>query len=54
MHCGLSPLAAPSDRAVVDVYPKQCALRVNAADPAVMGATLVDGGANPRSGERRP
>jgi glutaminase len=38
--------------AVVDVYTKQCALRVNATDLAVMGATLADGGVNPRSGER--
>lgn len=38
--------------AVVDVYTKQCALRVNAADLAVMGATLADGGVNPVTGER--
>jgi glutaminase len=33
--------------AVVDVYTRQCALRVTAADLAVMGATLADGGVNP-------
>jgi glutaminase len=38
--------------AVVDVYTKQCALRVNATDLAVMGATLADGGVNPRTGEQ--
>lgn len=37
---------------VVDVYTKQCALRVSAHDLAVMGATLADGGVNPVSGER--
>lgn len=37
---------------VVDVYTKQCALRVNAHDLAVMGATLADGGVNPVTGER--
>lgn len=38
--------------AVVDVYTKQCALRVSATDLAIMGATLADGGVNPRTGER--
>jgi glutaminase len=38
--------------AVVDIYTKQCALRVSAKDLAVMGATLADGGVNPRTGER--
>ena len=38
--------------AVVDVYTRQCALRVDARDLAVMGATLADGGVNPRTGER--
>lgn len=38
--------------AVVDVYTKQCALRVNVTDLAVMGATLADGGVNPRTGEQ--
>lgn len=37
---------------VVDVYTKQCALRVSAHDLAVMGATLADGGVNPVTGER--
>ncbi|MBD5784724.1 glutaminase A [Cellulosimicrobium terreum] len=37
---------------VVDVYTRQCALRVNAHDLAVMGATLADGGVNPVTGER--
>jgi len=37
---------------VVDVYTRQCALRVSARDLAVMGATLADGGVNPLTGER--
>ncbi len=37
---------------VVDVYTRQCALRVSARDLAVMGATLADGGVNPVTGER--
>ncbi|RUQ84752.1 glutaminase [Labedella gwakjiensis] len=32
---------------IVDVYTKQCSLRVTARDLAVMGATLADGGVNP-------
>jgi len=35
---------------VVDVYTKQCALRVTAIDLAIMGATLADGGVNPLTG----
>ncbi|TGD88415.1 glutaminase A [Mycolicibacterium sp. CH28] len=38
--------------AVVDVYTRQCALRVTAVDLAVMAATLADGGVNPVSGQR--
>jgi glutaminase len=34
-----------------DIYTKQCSLRVNARDLAVMGATLADGGVNPVTGE---
>ena len=37
---------------VVDVYTKQCALRVTAKDLAIMGATLADGGVNPITGDR--
>ncbi|MGB3483513.1 MAG: glutaminase A [Mycobacterium sp.] len=37
---------------VVDMYTRQCALRVTAADLAVMGATLADGGVNPVTGRR--
>ncbi|WP_028708640.1 glutaminase A [Propionicicella superfundia] len=37
---------------VVDVYTRQCALRVSARDLAVMGATLADGGVNPVTGQR--
>lgn len=37
---------------VVDVYTRQCALRVTARDLAVMGATLADGGVNPVTGQR--
>jgi glutaminase len=36
----------------VDLYTRQCALRVTARDLAVMGATLADGGVNPVTGER--
>lgn len=36
----------------VDVYTRQCSLLVTAQDLAVMGATLADGGVNPRTGER--
>lgn len=36
----------------VEVYTRQCALRVSARDLAVMGATLADGGVNPVTGER--
>nr|WP_221333765.1 glutaminase A [Nocardia transvalensis] len=35
---------------VVDVYTRQCSLRVSARDLAVMGATLADGGVNPVTG----
>lgn len=35
-----------------DVYTRQCSLRVDAHDLAVMGATLADGGVNPVTGER--
>ncbi|OBK73978.1 glutaminase A [Mycobacterium sp. 1274761.0] len=38
--------------AVLDVYTRQCALRVTARDLAVMGATLADGGVNPVTGRR--
>lgn len=37
---------------VVDVYTRQCSLRVDARDLAIMGATLADGGVNPMTGER--
>jgi len=37
---------------VVDVYTRQCALRVTAVDLAVMGATLADGGVNPVTGRQ--
>lgn len=36
----------------VDVYTKQCALKVSAYDLAVMGATIADGGVNPITGEQ--
>ncbi len=32
-----------------ELYTRQCALRVNAVDLAMMGATLADGGAQPRT-----
>jgi glutaminase len=37
---------------VVDVYTKQCSLRVSARDLAIMGATLADGGVNPVTKQR--
>lgn len=43
---------AADPAAVVDVYTRQCALRVTARDLAVMGATLADGGVNPVTGVR--
>jgi glutaminase len=36
----------------IDLYRRQCMLRVTARDLAVMGATLADGGVNPLTGER--
>ena len=36
----------------IDLYTRQCALNVTAADLAVMGATLADGGVNPLTKER--
>jgi glutaminase len=36
----------------VDLYTRQCSLTVTAADLAVMGATLADGGVNPVTKER--
>jgi glutaminase len=38
--------------AATDVYTRQCSLVVTAEDLAVMGATLADGGVNPRTRER--
>ena len=37
---------------VVDVYTRQCSLRVTARDLAVMGATLADCGVNPVTGQQ--
>ncbi len=37
---------------VVDVYTRQCSLRVTASDLAVMGATLAGGGINPVTAEK--
>jgi glutaminase len=36
-----------------DIYTRQCSLRVNARDLAVMGATLADGGVNPLTSHHR-
>jgi glutaminase len=36
----------------VDLYTRQCSLRVSARDLATMGATLADGGVNPLTGTR--
>ncbi len=35
-----------------DLYTRQCSLLVSAADLAVMGATLADGGVNPMTGQQ--
>ena len=35
-----------------DLYTRQCSLLVSAADLALMGATLADGGVNPKTGEQ--
>jgi glutaminase len=40
----------PAD--AVELYTRQCCLRVSARDLAVMGATLADGGVNPVTKER--
>src|SRR5690625_7457717 len=34
---------------MVEIYTRQCSLLVTADDLAVMGATLADGGVNPRT-----
>ena len=47
----LRPLYRDPSEAV-DLYTRQCSLRVSARDLAVMGATLADGGVNPVTGER--
>jgi glutaminase len=36
----------------IELYTRQCSLRVTATDLAVMGATLAGGGVNPLTGER--
>jgi glutaminase len=36
----------------VDLYTRQCCLKVSARDLAIMGATLADGGVNPSTRER--
>ncbi len=36
----------------LDLYTRQCSLKVNARDLAIMGATLANGGVNPVTGER--
>jgi glutaminase len=40
----------PAD--AIDLYTRQCSLKVTASDLAVMGATLADGGVNPLTGAR--
>lgn len=42
--------ATPAD--TIDLYTRQSCLAVTAEDLAVMGATLADGGKNPRTGEQ--
>ena len=36
----------------VDIYTRQCSLKITARDLAIMGATLADGGINPVTGAR--
>ena len=48
---GYGCLYADPDQAM-DVYTRQCSLRVTAKDLSIMGATLADGGVNPVTGER--
>ncbi len=38
--------------AAIDLYYRQCSLQVTAADLAVIGATIANGGVNPRTGRR--
>lgn len=43
----------PKDfRETLDLYFKQCSILVNTNDLALMGATLANGGVNPKSGDR--
>lgn len=43
----------PKDfRETLDLYFKQCSILVNTNDLAMMGATLANGGVNPKSGDR--
>jgi glutaminase len=49
--CSQGLLAADVD-AVIDLYARQCSLKVNCRDLALMAATLANGGVNPVSGER--
>ena len=44
-------LYAPPEE-VLRVYTRQCSVGVNAKDLAIMGATLANGGVNPRTGKR--
>lgn len=44
-------LSADPDE-TVDLYTRQCSMNVTSEDLAIMGATLADGGVNPRTGEK--
>ena len=48
---GYGRLYADPDEAT-DIYTRQCSLNVTVTDLAVMGATLADGGVNPRDRRR--
>ena len=48
----LVTLVMTSSPAALDLYTRQCALRVTAKDLATMGATLADGGVDPVTGAR--
>ena len=40
-----------SPESILDIYFRQCSVRVNSIDLALMAATLANGGTNPRTGE---
>ncbi len=51
MMLGAGMITRPPDE-VLDIYLRQCSLRVTARDLAIMGAALAGGGVHPLTGER--